>query len=78
MFMPTKKGPPTFLTQRSMVMIGISLASAAKDGITKDNTGKSGGDLSNIFGRMLQNTGKALASKAKGNTNELYKIKAED
>ena len=61
-----------------LLLEGISLAMAAKDENAKDNTGKGGDDLSNIFGKMLQNTGEALANKAKGNTNELSKIKAED
>ena len=60
-----------------LLLIGISLANASKDENTKVKTGIGGGDLSNIFGKMLQNTGEALANKAKGNTNELTKVKSE-
>ena len=61
-----------------LLLIGISLAMAAKDENARDTTGKGGDDLSNIFGKMLQNTGEVLASKAKGNTNELSNIKSVD
>ena len=56
-----------------LLLMGISSAMAAKD-----ENGKGGDDLSNIFGKMLQNTGEALSNKAKGNTNELSNIKSVD